>query len=948
MKPTLFLLDAYALIFRAYYGLIRSPRINSRGENVSAIFGFVNTLEDILRKNAPDFIAVAFDPAGGTFRHEASADYKANRDATPEDIRAAVPIIKELLAAYRIPVLEVPGFEADDVIGTMAKRGAAEGLDVQMVTPDKDYAQLVGPGITMRRPSSGASPWEILGTEEVLEKYGLNSTAQVIDLLALMGDKADNIPGCPGVGEKTAVKLLTEFGSVESLIERSGELKGAIQKKVSENAEQIRFSKFLATIRTDVPVEISLEALRRQEPDVDALTKLFERLEFRTFLKRLGAASSNDASENSAIAQNSSKRANENAQNLPSTGQDADETPILEASKTGKRNYIIAESVSVIEDLAKKIATSGRFASSIIAREADSVMPEIVGIAISGAEDEAFFVPLARKQQLQPTLFDSEEAEAFADERRRRLEALRPLFESETLLKVGHDMKTHLHALREVGIALTPPLFDVTLSHYVIQPEMRHSLDFIAPIYLRLRPTDPEDVIGPKARGEKKTLADAPTEALADWACEDADLTLRLVTPLEEEMARLEVSGVFRDIEMPLLPVLARMEANGVVLDTRALAVTGDDFHARLQALESEIYALADHTFNIASPGQVGTVLFEELALSEKAKKTKSGQYSTSEEILEALREKHPIVGKILAYRGLKKLLSTYIDALPKLINSRTHRIHTSFNQAVTATGRLSSSNPNLQNIPVRGDDGREIRKAFVPEPGCTFFSADYSQIELRIMAQLSGDAQMIADFREGHDIHTATAARIFKKDIADVTRDERRKAKTANFGIIYGISAFGLAERMEVSRSEAKALIESYFETYPAVRAYMAQSVETAREKGFIETQFGRRRYLPDITSRNAVVRSYAERNAVNAPIQGTAADIIKVAMIRIDRRMQEAGLASKMILQVHDELNFSVAPGELDTLRTIVISEMEAAWQADVPLLADCGAGENWLEAH
>ena len=919
----LYLLDAYALIYRAYYALIRSPRLNAKGENLSAVYGFVNTLEDILRKGSPDYIGIAFDPAGRTFRHEAYPAYKAQREATPEDIRRAVPLIKSLIRAYRIPILEVEGFEADDVIGTVARLAAGQGLEVRMITPDKDYAQLVAPGIIMCRPGHGAAPMEELDEAAVCAKYALERPAQVIDLLGLMGDAADNIPGCPGVGEKTAQKLLARFGSIEGLLEHRDELTGALAKKVADNAEQIRFSKFLATIRTDVPLTLSLDDLRRQEPDLAELRRQFEELGFRSFLQRY-------APDASAAAESRPRQASL-FDALPDNGEEQAVQTSLKTLADVDHEYHLIERLDDAAELCTFLLTNSTVSVDTETTSTDAVAARLVGMSFAVAGGRAWYVAVPR---------ETAQAQQFVD-------LFRPLYESTHILKVGQNLKYDLNVLARYGVELRAPMFDTMLAHYVVQPELRHNMDYLAEVYLGYRTIHIEELIGPKGKAQKN-MADLPPADVYAYACEDADVTLRLMAPLEAEMERGGVTAVFRDIEMPLMPVLARMERNGVRLDTDALAETGRLFKSRMEQLEAEIYQLAGHPFSITSPRQVGVVLFDELRLSERARKTKGGQYSTSEEVLESLRTRHPIVEKILAHRGLKKLLGTYVDALPRLVNPETGHIHTSFNQAVTATGRLSSSNPNLQNIPVRGDDGREIRKAFVPEPGCIFFSADYSQIELRIMAHLSGDEHLIQDFREGKDIHAATAARIFKKPLEAITRDERRKAKTANFGIIYGISAFGLAERMEVSRTEAKELIDNYFATYPKVRDYMRESVEQARRRGYIETLFHRRRYLPDINSANAVVRGYAERNAVNAPIQGTAADIIKRAMVGIDRRLSEEKLRSKMILQVHDELNFSVLPEELDRVRRIVVEEMEGACALSVPLLADCGEGRNWLEAH
>ncbi len=925
----LMLLDAYALIFRAYYGLIRSPRINSKGENTSAVFGFVNTLEELLRTEQPDFLAVAFDPPGGTFRHEAFADYKAQREETPAGIKWAVPVIKDILEAYGIVACEVKGFEADDVIGTLALQGQAAGLDVLMVTPDKDYAQLVRPGITMCRPSSGKSGLEKLDVEAVCEKYGLAHPTQVIDMLALMGDAADNIPGCPGVGPKTAVKLLAEFENVEQLIENVEQLKGSLRQKVSDHVEDIRNSKFLATIVTDVPIELDLDAMKRREPNKEKLKNIFEACEFRTFIQRfLGEspnAKTNAVEEPDLFAPQGAENGAESG-NLSTNYPQSSHKTLQDTEHT----YVLIDNLKDATAICGNLLTFPIVAFDTETTGIDAMSAEMVGMSFAVEGGRAWYVAVPENQA---------EAQEFVD-------AFRPFFENEGQIKVGQNLKYDLTILSHYGVEVKGELFDTMLAHYVVEPEQRHNMDHLAETYLHYRTIHIEELIG--TGRQQKNMRDLAPSEICDYACEDADVTLRLYPILREKMAECDVTDVFSKIEMPLLPVLARIEQNGVRLDTEALRQTGDDFRARLQTLEEEVYALAGHEFTITSPKQVGTVLFEELKISEKARKTKTGQYSTSEEVLETLRDKHPIVEKILAHRALKKLLSTYVEALPKLINARTGRIHTSFNQAVTATGRLSSSNPNLQNIPVRGEDGREIRKAFVPDEDCTFFSADYSQIELRIMAHLSGDEHMIADFNAGHDIHAATAARIFHKSIEEVTRDERRKAKTANFGIIYGISAFGLSERLGIPRGEAKELIDSYFDTYPKVKEFMSTCIERAQERGYILTEFKRRRYLADINSRNATVRGYAERNAVNAPIQGTAADIIKVAMVAIDRRLREEHLDTKMILQVHDELNFSVPLRELDTVRQLVVEEMERAYSMRVPLLAECGSGTNWLEAH
>lgn len=917
-----YLLDAYALIYRAYYGLIRSPRINSKGQNTSAIFGFLTTLNEVLQKEQPDLLAIGFDPAGHTFRHELFPEYKAQREATPEDIKRAVPIIKDLIKAYRIPILEVPGFEADDVIGTMAKAAVREGYEVRMITPDKDYAQLVEPNLLMQRPGHGNVPWEILGPQEVCEKYGLQSPLQVIDYLALMGDAADNIPGCPGVGPKTATTLLQQFGSCEDIIAHSSELKGAVRKKIEEHVDEIKLSKVLTTIKTDVPLQYDFEQFKIEEPDKEALRQIFTELEFRSFLTKLDGPQKSSKSASVELSLFGSESTEDK-------GDDSER--LFSRLENLSYKYKLIENETEAKELADFLLTNEIFSLDTETTSIEALDAKLVGLSFSTEDFRAWYVPVSRE----------------TEKAKKILEIFRPVYENPKILKVGQNLKYDLTVLANYGIHLSGPLFDTMLAHYLIQPELRHNMDYLAEIYLNYKTIHIEELIGPKGRGQKN-MGDLEPKDIYKYACEDADVTLRLMKPLAEELRKNSLEEVFQNIEMPLMPVLARMERNGVVLDTETLKEVENDFTVRLQTLEKDIYELAGHEFTINSPRQVGEVLFGELKLSEKVKKTKSGQYSTSEEVLRDLHSKHPIVQKILDYRGLKKLLSTYVEALPKLINPATGHIHTSFNQAVTATGRLSSSNPNLQNIPVRGEDGREIRKAFIPEEGEIFFSADYSQIELRIMAHLSGDEHMIEAFNAGHDVHAATAARIFHKDIKDISKDERRKAKTANFGIIYGISAFGLAERMDVSRTEAKELIDSYFEMYPKIKDYISKAVDTAREKGYIETEFGRRRYLPDINSRNAVVRGYAERNAVNAPIQGTAADIIKIAMIRVQQRLDAEGCKARMMLQVHDELNFSVPADEFDKVKRIVIEEMQGAYKMSVPLEADCGEGKNWLEAH
>ena len=920
----LFLLDAYALIYRAYYAFIKNPRINSKGFNTSAIMGFVNTLEDVLKKENPSHIGIAFDPAGPTFRHEAFEQYKAQREETPEAIRLSVPIIKEIIQAYRIPILEVPGYEADDVIGTLATEAGRRGIPTYMMTPDKDYGQLVSDCVFMYRPKYGDHEFEVMGVDAVKAKFNIDSPAQVIDMLGLMGDTADNIPGCPGVGEKTAQKLIAQFGSIEQMLEHTDQLKGALKQKIENNREQILFSKFLATIKTDVPVALDMEALKRESPNEEELRRLFEELEFRSLLDRVLKVEKKAAPSPTPVsgdlfgffaAEDTEDSKNSNLSSLESLDYD----------------YQLIDTEDKIDDFLQNILTKEIFSLDTETTGTDPIRAELVGMSFSFKENQAFYVPVPANR----------------DEAQKIVNKFKPVFENEKTVKVGQNIKYDMVVLSNYGVEIRGRMFDTMIAHYVLQPELHHGMDYLAEVYLKYETIKIEELIGPKGKNQKN-MRDLPPSAVYKYACEDADVTLKLKHILEKELKEQGVEALFEEIEMPLVPVLAYMERNGVRIDTAALKETSLHFTARMQQIEKEVHELAGMEFNIASPKQVGEVLFDRLKIVEKAKKTKSGQYVTSEDILESLRGKHEIVGKILEHRGLKKLLSTYIDALPQLINPQTGHIHTSFNQTVTATGRLSSSNPNLQNIPVRNEDGKEIRKAFIPEDGCEFFSADYSQIELRIMAHLSQDPHMIEAFQKGQDIHAATAAKIYKTDLEHVSREQRSKAKTANFGIIYGISTFGLAERLNVERREAKELIDGYFANYPHVKEYMDESIRVAREKGYIETIFKRKRYLPDINSRNAVVRGYAERNAINAPIQGSAADIIKVAMIRIYRRFREEGIQSKMILQVHDELNFSVVPAEKEKVQQIVISEMEAAYKMKAPLRADYGWGKNWLEAH
>ncbi len=919
----LFLLDAYALIYRSYYAFIKNPRINSKGLNTSAIVGFVNTLQEVIEKEQPKYLGVAFDPHGPTFRSERFPDYKAQREATPEDIKKAVPIIKELLEAYRIPVLQVDGFEADDVVGTLAKKAdSIENLQTYMLTPDKDYGQLVTERVRIYRPRHGGG-YEVMGPAEVCSKYDITTPLQVIDLLALMGDSADNFPGCPGVGEKTAIKLISDFHSVDELLSRTNELKGALKKKVEEHVDDIRMSYFLATIRTDVPIELNLEELTLQQPDEQKLTQLFTELEFKTLLNR--------------ILKKPEKKPKTDNLELSLFAEFAPEGTVdakfssFESLKTTPHNYQLIENEKEMVKLCDFFLTKQFFVLDTETTSTSAIDAELVGLSFSVEEHQAFYVPISANRE----------------EALRIVNIFKPLYEDPTILKIGQNLKYDLEVLRNYNIYLAGPLWDTMIAHYLIQPELRHNMDYMAEVYLGYQTVHIDELIGPKGK-QQKSMRDLTPAQVYEYACEDADITLQLKNKLEGELKKYDCEKLFYDIEMPLMPVLAEMEMNGVCLDTESLKETSVVLTQRMSELEARIYELAGQQFNIASPKQVGEVLFDRLKIVEKAKKTKTGQYVTSEEVLQQLKHKHEIVADILEHRGLKKLIGTYIDALPKLINPRTGHIHTSFNQTITATGRLSSSDPNLQNIPIRGEDGKEIRKAFVPEPGCLFFSADYSQIELRVMAHLSEDEHMIRVFTEGKDLHAATAANIYKKPIDEVTRDERTKSKRANFGIIYGITVFGLAERLDIPRDEAKMLIDGYFQTFPQVYDYMEHSKQVARQQGYVTTLFGRRRYLPDINSQNATVRGFAERNAINAPIQGTAADIIKVAMIRIFQRFKAEHIRSKMILQVHDELNFSVYPEEKEQVERIVIEEMQHAIDLRVPLVADSGFGQNWLEAH
>ena len=917
----LFLLDAYAIIFRAYYAFINRPTINSKGLNTSAILGFCNTLREIIDKEHPTHLGVAFDH-GKTFRHEAYPPYKAQREETPEDIKLSVPYIKEILQAMHIPVLQADGFEADDVIGTLATKAGQAGVETYMLTPDKDYGQLIAPNVFMFKPRHGGG-YDKIGESEIKEKYGIDSAHKVIDLLALMGDSADNYPGCPGVGEKTAVKLINEFGSCEELLTHADRLKGKMREKVENAKDDIKMSKFLATIRTDVPIELNLDELKMTEPDEKQLSEIFAQLEFKRlaekFLHKAENAKKNAPKQPSLFDE------------IPTDGPVAAENSILASLKTTPHEYQLIDNKQDVSQLYDFLRTKEILSLDTETTSTSPVDAKLVGLSFAVEENKAYYVaiPANREEALQ------------------YVNIFKPLYENTETLKVGQNIKYDYEVLRNYGVDIQGRMFDTMLAHYVLQPELHHNMDFMAETLLHYRTVHIEELIGPKGK-HQKNMRDLDPKDVYEYAAEDADVTLKLKNVLEPMLKEKGMERLFWDIEMPLVKVLADMELNGVCLDTDSLKETERIFKERMAHYEQHAYELAGEMFNISSPKQVGDILFGKMQLLDKPKKTRTGQYVTSEEVLLQLRDKAPIVDDILNYRGLKKLLGTYVEALPLLINKRTGHIHTSFNQAVTATGRLSSSDPNLQNIPVRDDDGKEIRKCFVPEPGCLFFSADYSQIELRIMAHLSGDENMIEAFREGLDIHRATAAKIWREPLDEVTDAQRKKAKQANFGIIYGITAFGLAQRMGIPNGEARQLIKDYFATFPKVHAFMENAITTAREKKYAETMFGRRRYLPDIDSKNGTVRGFAERNAINAPIQGSEADIIKIAMIRIWRRFKEEGIRSKMILQVHDELNFSVYPEERDKVENIVLTEMQNACQLSVPLIADAGWGKNWLEAH
>lgn len=919
----LFLLDAYALIYRAYYAFIKNPRINSKGFNTSAVYGFINTLEEVFKKENPTHIAVAFDPSGPTFRHELFEAYKAQREETPEVIRESVPIIKQVIEAYNIPILQYAGYEADDVIGTFAKMAETRGFTTFMMTPDKDYAQLVSDKIFMMKPKSMGNEFEKLGIEEVKQKFLVQSPEQVIDLLGLMGDSADNIPGCPGVGEKTAQKLIEEFGSIENILLSTGQLKGALKDKIENNIELIKLCKFLATIKIDVPVDFNEELLERKEINEEKLTALFEELEFKNLGSRI--------LKKEVVAPKSTPTQGDLFGLFAEESTEEKKYSNLSDLKSTPHSYYLLDNEEKIVDFTTKISACKIAAFDTETTGIDPMNAELVGLSFSLVEGEAFYIPIPAEREMALKI----------------LQPLRSFYENEEIVKVGQNIKYDYIVLKNYGIEVKGKMFDTMIAHYLLQPEVRHNMDLLAEIYLKYKTIHIDELIGARGKNQK-SMRDLSPEQVYEYACEDADVTLKLKNILEKELKESNFEELFYAIEMPLMKVLAEMEFEGVRLDSAALKESSIKITEKLISIEETIFKMADQTFNINSAQQVGDILFNKLSIVEKAKKTKTGQFSTSEEVLESLKGKHPIVELILEYRGLKKLLSTYINALPDVVNKRTNKIHTSFNQTVTSTGRLSSTNPNLQNIPIRDDEGKEIRRAFIPDEGSIFFSADYSQIELRIMAHLSNDENMIEAFSSDQDIHAATSAKIYKVPLDEVTKDMRRKAKTANFGIIYGISVYGLAERLTIPREESKQLIEGYFATYPGVKLYMDNSILKAKEEGFVTTLLNRKRVLPDINSGNSIVRGYAERNAINAPIQGSAADIIKIAMVNIFNRFRKEKIQSKMIIQVHDELNFSVLPSELEEVKKIVVEEMENAYQLKVPLKVDFGTGKNWLEAH
>ena len=921
-KKDLYLLDAYALIFRAYYAFIRNPRVNSKGFNTSAVFGFTNSLLEILTKEDPSHIAVVFDPSGPTFRHEEYPEYKANRDATPEDIKKSVPYIKQLIEALNIPVIVKDGFEADDVIGTLSAKASEKGYQTYMVTPDKDYAQLVKENVFMYKPRSKGGGIDIWGIEHVKEKFSVEDPMQVIDILALWGDAADNIPGCPGVGEKRAKDMISSYGSIDGIYEHIDELKGKQKENMVNFKDQVKLSYHLATIRLDVPIELDEKALEREKPNMDAVNKLFEELEFKNLISRINKLYGTAPVQGDLF------------------GSPVEQTPqepvVIESSFKNindiTHHYYLVDNNMKLASLKAELSVQSRFCFDTETTSVHAMEAQLVGMSFSWKEHEAYYVPVPANKEEAIEL----------------VKGFKEIFEDGNITKIAQNLKYDMLILKNYGINLAGPFFDTMVAHHLLYPGLKNGMDFMSETYLNYTPISYESVVGPKG-AKQKNMRDIDPAQVCDYAAEDADITLQLANKFETEIAESDIKALFEDIEMPLIEVLTDMEFQGVKLDDQALQEFASKLKETIAGLETKIIELAGRDFNIASPKQVGEVLFEHLKIDAKAKKTKSGQFSTNEETLQKLKDKHEIIPAILEYRGLVKLLNTYVEALPKLINTSTNRIHTSYNQAIVVTGRLSSTNPNLQNIPIRDENGKEIRKAFTAsDDEHEFLSADYSQVELRLMAHFSKDEHLVDAFNRGEDIHAATAAKIFKVSLEEVTSDMRRKAKTANFGIIYGISAFGLAERLTIPRKEAKEIIDGYFDSFPGVKKFMDECVANAREKGFVETLHHRKRNLSDINSRNGVVRGVAERNAINAPIQGTAADIIKQAMVNIFERFKAENIQSKMILQVHDELNFDVLKGEMDKVKAIVKEEMENAVQISVPLDVDMGTGQNWLEAH